>query len=119
MLSDISLRLRSLLRHRRVEAELDDELRFHFDQQVEKYLRSGLTREEALRRARLFFGGMDQVKEECRDVRRPWWFGSLFDDVRYAARGMRRSPAFTMVAVRILSPLTTLSVVSRLPSSAP
>ena len=47
MLSDLVFRLRSLFRRNTVEAELDDELRFHFEQQVEKYIRSGLTREEA------------------------------------------------------------------------
>ena len=54
MLSDITFRLRSLLRRQRVEAELDDEIRFHFEKQVEKGMRSGLTREESARRARLF-----------------------------------------------------------------
>ena len=53
MLSDLVFRLRSLFRRNTVEAELDDELRFHFEQQVEKYVRLGLTREEAGRRARL------------------------------------------------------------------
>jgi hypothetical protein len=69
VLTDIIFRLRSLLRRTRVETELDDELRFHFEQQVEKHIRSGLSHQEAVRRARLFFGGMDQVKEECRDAR--------------------------------------------------
>ena len=69
MLSDIFFRLRSLFRRNRVEAELDDELRFHFEQQVEKCIRSGMTREEARRQARLSVGGIDQVKEECREER--------------------------------------------------
>jgi hypothetical protein len=55
MITDIIFRLRSLLQRRRVETDLDDELRFHFEQQVEKHLRSGLTHREAVRRARLFF----------------------------------------------------------------
>ena len=46
-----------------------DEVRFHFEQQVEKCIRSGLTGEEAQRQARLSFGGIDQVKEECREER--------------------------------------------------
>ena len=57
MLSDLIFRLRSLFRRSAVENELDDELQFHLEQQVEKHVRSGLTREDAMRQARLEFGG--------------------------------------------------------------
>jgi hypothetical protein len=69
MLSDPRFRLRSLFRRNVMEAELDRELRFHFEQAVEKYTRAGMTPEEARRRARLTLGGHEQVKEECRDAR--------------------------------------------------
>lgn len=69
MLSELWIRMRALFRRKTVEGELDDELRFDFDQRVEKYVRAGMTREEATRRARLEFGGLDQVKEECREAR--------------------------------------------------
>ena len=62
MFNDLFFRLRSLLRREVVESEADTELRFHFDQQVEKYLKSGMTREEAKRRARLEIGGHEQLK---------------------------------------------------------
>jgi ABC-type antimicrobial peptide transport system permease subunit len=67
--NDLFFRLRSPFHRDTLESEADTELRFHFDQQVEKYIKSGLTREEALGRARIEFGGHEQLKEEIRDAR--------------------------------------------------
>ena len=69
MFSDLIFRLRSLFRRHTVEQEMGDELRFHLEQQVEKYVASGLSREEAQRRARLTFGGEDKIREDCREAR--------------------------------------------------
>jgi len=69
MLADLLYRFQAILRRNTVEGELDDELRFHFDEQVEKYVTLGLSQDEGVRRARLMFGGMEQLKEECRDAR--------------------------------------------------
>jgi hypothetical protein len=59
---------RRFFRRQLTERQIDTELRFHLDQQVADYLAAGLTAEEAGRRARLEFGGLDQMKEECRNV---------------------------------------------------
>ena len=75
------------LRHRdRLEGELDRELRDHVDRQVADHLRAGLPEKEARRRARLEFGGLDQIKELCRDAGGARWLDDLGRDLRYALR---------------------------------
>ncbi|HEY6345552.1 MAG TPA: ABC transporter permease [Bryobacteraceae bacterium] len=103
MLSDFLFRIRSLLRRDAAELDLDDELAFHRDEQLGKYLKSGLTREEALRRIRIEFGAIDQVKEECREARGVRLLEELMKDVRYALRGLRKAPLFTAVGVVTLT----------------
>jgi ABC-type antimicrobial peptide transport system permease subunit len=77
MLSDLLHRLRSLFRRDIVELELDEEMRFHLEQQVDGYMREGLDRRQALRRARLEFGGLDAIKEAHRDARGVSLIGQL------------------------------------------
>src|SRR5271168_2175564 len=103
MFSDLLFRLRALFRRQAVESEADTELRFHFDQQVEKYIKSGLTREEAQRRARLAFGGHEHLKEEIRDARGVNLLETFFRDIRYGLRVLGRTPVISCVAVLSLA----------------
>src|SRR5437660_8184086 len=100
---DLLLRLRALLVWRRVEHELDDELRFHIEMQTRKNRAAGMDAREAARRARVQFGGVEQAKEECRDARGIGWIETLLQDVRYALRGFRRTPGFALTVVATIA----------------
>src|SRR5438445_9980606 len=99
MLNDLLFRLRSLFRRKDLEAELDDELRFLFERHVAKSIQSGLPLQEAKRRARLEFGGMDQLKEEHRDARGVNFIETLLQDARYGLRILAKSTGFNVFAV--------------------
>jgi predicted permease len=78
---------------------MEDELRFHFERQVEKNRDLGMTREEALRQAHLSFGGDAQIKEQCRDARGISFLDTSIQDIRYGFRGLCKRPGFTAVAI--------------------
>ncbi len=85
--------IRRLFQKSRNEKALDQELRFHLDRQIADYEAAGISREEARRRARLEFGGLERVKEEVRDTRWETHLDNLFRDFRYALRSSSQRPA--------------------------
>ena len=99
LLDRLRLRLRSLLRRDEVERELLDEVGFHLEELTRSKIERGLSPEAARAEARREFGGVDQVREECRDRRRTRWIEEFTADVRYALRLFARSPGFTAVAL--------------------
>ena len=91
--------LRRLLRRGRLERELDAELRYHVDRQVEANIRAGMSQQEARRTARLEFGGVDQIRELCRDARGTAWVDDLARDIRFGRRLLSKERGVAAVAV--------------------
>src|SRR5262249_15504894 len=109
--------------------DLDEEITYHLERQVDELVARGVARDDAWRIVRRSFGGVDRVKEQCRDVRATQAIENLWRDARYALRTLRRSPGVTLVATLTLAlgigattavySLIDVILLSRLPYPAP
>ena len=98
-LADARSRFRAIFRRSTVERELDAELRFHIEREMEKNIRAGMPREEAERRAFIAFGGLNRIKDDARDARGVVFLDHVIQDIRYGLRGLRTRPFFASVVV--------------------
>ncbi len=87
----------------KARTEVDEEIRFHMERQIEANLAAGMSPTEARRQAAISFGGRERAREQCRVQRPSWSVESLGRDIRYGVRGLLRNPGFTAVAVLTLA----------------
>ena len=99
----VPLRLRSLFRRGQVEAELNEELRYHLERQIEVNIAAGMSIEEARYAALRAMHGLDQRKEECRDMRRVRFIEDLWQDFRFSVRSLLKRPGFTAIILIALA----------------
>src|SRR5262249_48216694 len=95
--------IRSLVLKDKVERELDAELRFHLEMEIELNIKKGMSPKQARYVALRNFGGVEKFKEECRDLRGSAVFETLFEDIRFGFRMLAKQPGFTVMALAVLA----------------
>ena len=90
-------------RKAKFEREMNEELRFHIEQQTAANIATGITPEEARRQARWQLGAVEGLKEDCREQRRGFWLETLWADIRYSLRVLRKNPIFASIVILTLA----------------
>lgn len=115
----IRYRFRALTRKARLDREAEDEMRFHIEMLAADHEANGLPKHEALRRAKIEFGGIERMKEKLRDARGTLWIETFMKDINHSLRQLRKSPGYALAAISIVAlgvalATTTASIVDAL-----